>query len=234
MAAGLGTRLRPHTLTTPKPMLEVAGRPILEWSLASLPPEIDEVVLVVGYLKEKIISRVGDAWGGRRVRYVVQSELKGTGAALALCRPHLSGKFLVMNGDDLYGAADVAAAIGHELAILAKATEVPGRFGAFRTDADGNLVDIVEGAEIERGGLVNAGLYVLDERFFEYPLVPIPARGGSASGGKGLIEFGLPQTLVTMAKDHPIAILRANFWLPIGYPEDLEKATRILSERVRK
>src|SRR5512142_3099654 len=121
MAAGLGTRLRPHTLAVPKPMLEVAGRPILEWSLASLPPEIDEVVMVVGYLKERIIGKFGASWEGRRVTYVEQTELRGTGDALARCRPHLSGKFLVMNVDDLYGAADVAAAVRRDLAILAKA-----------------------------------------------------------------------------------------------------------------
>jgi len=221
MAAGLGTRLRPHTLTTPKPMLTVAGRPILEWSFASLPREIDEVVLVVKYLKDQIVSHFGDSWQGRRVRYVEQAELKGTGDALARCRPLLSGKFLVMNGDDLYGAADIATACGRDLAILAKQTDVRGRYGAFRTDAAGNLVDIIEGAEIEAGGLVNAGLYVLDERFFEYPLVPI----------KDGAEFGLPQTLVVMAKDHPIAILKAGFWMPIGYPDDLQKATQALRQR---
>ncbi|MEY4745028.1 MAG: Glucose-phosphate thymidylyltransferase [Candidatus Parcubacteria bacterium] len=221
MAAGLGTRLRPHTLTVPKPMLEVAGRPILEWTFASLPPEIDEIVLVVNYLKEQIVARFGDEHDGRRVRYVEQTELKGTGDALARCRGLLEGKFLVMNGDDLYGADDVAEAVRRDLAILAKATDVPGRFGAFRTDGRGNLVDIIEGADVEPGGLVNAGLYVLDERFFSYPLVAI----------KGGAEFGLPQTLVAMAKDHPIAILRAGFWLPIGYPEDLAKAARALSER---
>lgn len=221
MAAGLGTRLRPHTLTCPKPMLEVAGRPILEHGFATLPHEVDEVILVVKYLQDRIRSHFGDEWRGRRVRYVEQTELKGTGDALARCKPLLSGKFLVMNGDDLYGADDVANACRRELAILAKRTDVPGRFGAFRTDADGNMLDIIEGAEIEAGGLVNAGLYVLDERFFDYPLVPI----------KDGAEFGLPQTLVPMAKDHPIAILEAGFWLPIGYPEDLAKAAAALRTR---
>lgn len=224
MAAGLGMRLRPHTDTTPKPMLKVAGRPILEWTLASLPREIDEVILVVNYLQEQVRGHFGDSWGGRRVRYVEQTELRGTGDALARCKALLSekgGKFLVMNGDDLYGADDIAAACRRDLAILAKRTQVPGRFGAFRTDAAGNMVDIIEGADIEAGGLVNAGLYVLDGRFFGYPLVPI----------KGGAEFGLPQTLVTMAKDHPIAILEAGFWLPIGYPEDLAKAAAALEAR---
>ncbi len=218
MAAGLGTRLRPHTLTVPKPMLVVAGRPILEWTIGRLPARISEVILVVGYLSEQIEARFGSEWGGRRVRYVEQRELKGTGDALRLCEPLLNERFMVLNGDDLYGAADMTAALEHERAILAKVCEVPGRFGVFRTDERGRLINIVEGGQAEPGGLVNAGLYVLDRHFFEYPLVPI-------KDGK---EFGLPQTLVLMAKDRPIDVVRAGFWFPIGYPEDLARADALL------
>jgi UDP-N-acetylglucosamine diphosphorylase / glucose-1-phosphate thymidylyltransferase / UDP-N-acetylgalactosamine diphosphorylase / glucosamine-1-phosphate N-acetyltransferase / galactosamine-1-phosphate N-acetyltransferase len=218
MAAGLGTRLRPQTLTTPKPLLLVAGRPILEWNMDKLPPQISEVLLVVGYLQEQIRRHFGDEWGGRHITYIEQKELKGTGDALRICRPHLDERFLVMNGDDLYDAGDMAEMVRHELAILAKATEIPGRFGAFRTDEDGRLIDIIEGGEVPAGGLVNAGMYALDRRFFDHPLVPI-------KDGK---EFGLPQTLVLMAKEHPISVIKANFWLPIGYPEDLEKAGPIM------
>lgn len=221
MAAGLGTRLRPHTLTTPKPMLLVAGRPILEWTMESLPADVDHVIFVVGYLKEKIIEHFGEAWGGRAISYVEQTELRGTGHALAQCAPLLDGKFVVLNGDDLYGADDIANACAFELSILAKPAESRGRFGAFRTDENGNLIDIIEGADVEPGGLVNAGLYVLDTRFFAYPLVPI----------KDGAEFGLPQTIATMAKYVPVAIVECGFWCPIGYPEDLQKASHILMER---
>jgi NDP-sugar pyrophosphorylase family protein len=221
MAAGLGTRLRPLTNDVPKPMLAVAGRPILERTFAALPPEVDEVVLVVGHLKEKIAAHFGASWGGRRVVYVEQKELKGTGHAVAACRPAIRGRFLVLNGDDLYAAEDVARVAAHPLAVLAKETDVSGRFGAFRTDADGRMLDIVEGADVGPGGLVNAGLYALDARFFDYPLVPI----------KDGAEFGLPQTLVSMAKDHPVAVVRATFWMPIGTPEELAKASAILETR---
>ena len=221
MAAGLGTRLRPYTLTVPKPMLPVAGRPILEWTMESLPAEVDEVLVVVGYLAEKITEHFGDSWQGRRIRYVTQAELRGTGHALTQCAPLLNGKFLVLNGDDLYGRDDVATACSRELAILAKPAESKGRYGAFRTDAAGNMTGIIEGADVEPGSLVNAGLYVLDMRFFSYPLVAI----------KDGMEFGLPQTVVTMAKDHPVAVVVAEFWCPIGYPEDLEKATAALQAR---
>jgi bifunctional UDP-N-acetylglucosamine pyrophosphorylase/glucosamine-1-phosphate N-acetyltransferase len=223
MAAGLGTRLRPHTLTTPKPMLPVAGRPILEWTMESLPSDVDEVVMVVSYLKEKITEHFGDSWGGRKISYVEQTELRGTGHAIAQCAPLLRGKFIVMNGDDLYSREDIIAACANDLSILAKPAESKGRFGAFRTDERGNLLDIIEGGDVEVGGLVNIGFYVLDTRFFNFPLVAI----------KDGAEFGLPQTIVTMAKEHPVAIVKAQFWCPIGYPEDLAKATEILQERLK-
>lgn len=221
LAAGLGTRLRPHTRTTPKPMLSVAGRPILEWKIMQLPPEITEVILVVGYLKERIIDHFGTEWQGRKITYIEQHEIRGTGAALRLCKDILEGRFLVLNGDDLYDENDIIHCLTLELAILAKLADIPGRFGALKTDADGNLIDIIEDAESPTGSLVNTGLYVLDGRFFDYDLVPI-------KDGK---EYGLPQTIILMAKDHPVSIPSATFWFPIDHPEDLQRATVVLNAR---
>lgn len=220
MAAGLGTRLRPLTLTTPKPMLIVGGRPILEWTFDALPPEVTDVILVVGYLKEQIVAHFGNEWRGRRVQYVEQTDMNGTGGAVALCKPLLTGKFIVLNADDLYGAEDIAAACSHDLAILAKPAESKGRFGAFRTDAAGNLIDIIEGGEVEAGGLVNIGVYVLNTAMFDYPLVKIKDT-----------EFGLPQTVAQMTDKHAIRIVPATFWVPIGYPEDIAAADAVLAAR---
>ena len=134
MAAGLGTRLWPLTLTTPKPMLKVAERPLLSYSFQALPPSVEEVIVVVGYLKEKVMAYFGDQWHGRRVTYVEQTELKGTGHALASCRHLLKDRFYVLNGDDLYAAEDLLAMAQHELAILAKVATEPCFIGALRTD----------------------------------------------------------------------------------------------------
>ncbi|MDD5251090.1 MAG: nucleotidyltransferase family protein [Patescibacteria group bacterium] len=222
MAAGLGTRLRPHTLETPKPLLAVAGRPILEWNIDALPKEIEEIILVVGYLQEKIREHFGAEWGSRRVRYIEQAELKGTGHALFACQNQLHDRFLVLNGDDLYGVDDLAELARHDLAILAKETNKSCRYGAFHTDEQGRLLAIIEGGETQPGALVNAGAYVLDRDIFDCPLVPI--RDGK--------EFGLPQTVVLLAQKRPVDIVRANFWVPIGFPDDLEIATAALQERL--
>src|SRR5688500_12937126 len=110
LAAGLGSRLRPHTLHTPKPLLPVRGRPILDWTFGALPTAVDRVVVVVHYLAEQVEKYLASQQRVRDWVAVPQLEPRGTGDALRRCREHLrSDRFLVLNGDDLYGARDLAA-----------------------------------------------------------------------------------------------------------------------------
>jgi bifunctional UDP-N-acetylglucosamine pyrophosphorylase/glucosamine-1-phosphate N-acetyltransferase len=220
MAAGLGMRLLPLTLTTPKPLLPVAGRPILEYGFDALPASVEEVIIVVGYLKEKIIAHFGNEWRGRRVTYA-EAELKGTGHAVACCRHLLKGRFFVLNGDDLYSADDLAAMSQYDQAILTMEATAPCVIGAMKTDEHGNLEGIIEGSEIQPGDLINTGACLLDTGFFDYPLVPI--RDGK--------EFGLPQTVVTMSKERPVHVVRASFWMPVGKPEELTAAEAVMLGR---
>src|SRR5437773_632458 len=103
LAAGLGTRLRPHTLTTPKPLLPLRGRPILDWTLGALPPAVDRVLVVVHYLAEQVEAYLRTQTHFARWQTVPQGEPRGTGDALRRCREHVrSDHLLVLNGDDLY------------------------------------------------------------------------------------------------------------------------------------
>src|SRR5580704_1614963 len=103
LAAGLGTRLRPHTLQTPKPLLPVRGRPILDWSLGALPAAVDRVLVVVNYLGEQIEAYLHGQRHFARWEVVRQEQPRGTGDALRSCQKQLrSERFLVLNGDDLY------------------------------------------------------------------------------------------------------------------------------------
>jgi NDP-sugar pyrophosphorylase family protein len=122
-----------------------------------------------------------------------------------------------MMGDDLYHKKDIKKILKHELAILAKEVENSGVFGGLKTNRRGNLVEVVERSKKGKHKLVNAGLYALTKEFFSYDLVSI---------GKG--EYGLPQTLASMAKKHKIKVEKAALWHPIGWPEDLEKAAEII------
>src|SRR5712691_11582558 len=97
LAAGLGTRLRPHTLTTPKPLLPVRGRPLLDWTLGALPKTVDRVVVVVNYLAEQVEAYLSDQKHRAAWEVVRQEVPRGTGDALRSCREKLrSEHFLVL------------------------------------------------------------------------------------------------------------------------------------------
>jgi len=227
MAAGLGKRLRPLTLTMPKPLLPVGGRPILDWTLERLPREVDEVVVVVNYLAEQIQAHVGEQSHGRPVTYVRHEVLDGTAGAVRACREVVRGRFMVVSGDDLYGADDLAELAEHKLAVLVSAEQKNAeRLGLCTVNADGSLKGIAEKGSPEHAELVarneclvNCGAYVLDERFFGVEPVKIP------SG-----EFGLPQTLAALAATGvAVDVVRATSWTPIGTPEELLEADKSAS-----
>ena len=88
LAAGKGTRMRPLTEHTPKPLIKVCGKPILQHIVEALPAEIDELILVVGYLEEQIRTFCGAEFCGRKVKYVTQgNSAGGTGDALRCAAP---------------------------------------------------------------------------------------------------------------------------------------------------
>lgn len=220
LAAGLGTRMGELTKSTPKPMLRVLGKPLLEHHLDFLPDEIDEVIFVIGYLGEQIREYFGDEWKGRKIRYVMQETLNGTCGAVASVKNLIRGKFLVTMGDDLYLKEDLQKLLSFDLAILVHTTEEPSRFGVIETDESSYFVGIEEKPEKPKSNLVSTNAFALDERFFSYEMVPVSKT-----------EFGLPQTLLVMGHDHPVMALRASAWQPVGKPEDIAKAEAFLSQQ---
>jgi CTP:phosphocholine cytidylyltransferase-like protein len=111
LCAGRGTRMGILTEFLPKPLLSFAGKTLLEYKLESLPDKVSEVIIVIGYLGEKIISKIGEEYLGRKIIYVKQKELLGTSHALHQARDFVDGnaceKFLVLMGDDIYSKNDL-------------------------------------------------------------------------------------------------------------------------------
>src|SRR6187200_171117 len=142
LAAGLGTRLRPHTNTIPKPLLPVQGRPILDWIIGALPP-VDRLVVVVNYLAEQIEDYLRKQTRVRDWKTVRQAEPRGTGDALMSCKGAVaSDRVMVLNGDDLIGRADLARLAGVPMGILAHPVDAPENYGVIFRAADGNLKQI--------------------------------------------------------------------------------------------
>ncbi len=219
LAAGKGTRMGGLTHETPKPLLKVKGRAILEYILANLPSEIDEVIFVIGYNGHKIKDYFGEEHQGKKISYVWQLRLDGTAGAVYSARRLLRKKFIVLNGDNLYHHDDIKNIIKHEMAMLVKEVDDPGSLRVAEINDDDYLIQIVEKSSQPANNLISAGAYVLDKRFFFSPMVKISET-----------EYGLPQTLAKMVKDNSckIKIERAKFWHANTCLEDLEKAEEII------
>lgn len=218
LAAGKGTRLRPLTETTPKPLIKVNGESLLDHIVKSLPTSVDELIIVTGYLEEQIKEYCAEEFHGRKVTYVHQEEQKGTAHALWLCKDMLKGRFLFMFADDLHGAQDIARATSYTRSMLTLTTDNPERFGIVVRHPDGTLAEMIEKPEHPPSNLASTGVMVLDDNIFKYDPYAIETKG----------EYYLTDVIKEYAKDYPIAVVEQSLWIPVGFVEDVEKAEKIL------
>lgn len=224
LAAGEGKRMRPLTLEWPKPLVHVAGRPILEHIIDALPREVDEVILVIGYKGDMIKQYFGDTYGGRRITYVFQWMPVGTAHALSMAQPLLEdGRFILLCADDLYGGEAFEKALSYPFALLAATHSDPSKFGVIELNADHTLASIIEKPEVPPTNLISTGAMVLDTRIFQYETV-------RHENG----EYYMTYPLGLFAKEHPIMVVEQDFWVPVGYPEDIKIAEEKLIQRARE
>lgn len=221
LAAGQGKRMRPLTDATPKPMLKVAGKPIIERAIDSLPGAVDEIIIVVGYLKDQIKGFVAERYPDRKVVFVDEDQMLGTAYAVHACKDLMHGRFLVLNGDDLFRKEDLERLVHHDHAMLC--VRVPAlaeysRVGRAKVSDDMRFEGFA--TETESSWVVT-GAYTLTADFFTIPLVKLP------SG-----EFGLPQTMLAMVMHYgkQVRVVEGQSWVPIGYPDDLARAEAKLTE----
>lgn len=223
MAAGKSTRTYPLTLTRPKPLLPILNRPLLYHNLDQFVGLFDEVILITGYRKEMIEARLGNSYRGMRIVYQEQKEQLGTGHAALQAKPHIRGKFVVMNGDDLFARVDLEALVRYEYAALVMRAEHPERYGVYQVDAQNRVLNLVEKPKEYLGDLVNIGCYVLQPDFFdELERTPLSERG----------EIEITSAILATAKKRPFyALPIQGYWRPTGYAWDLLVHQEFLMER---
>jgi len=219
LAAGKGTRLRPLTEHTPKPLVRVAGKPLLDHIVAALPSSVDEIILVTGYLEEQIKTHCGEHFMGRKVTYIHQAVPEGTAKALWLCKDFLKGRFLFMFADDIHGKDDIARITSYSRGMLTYQTDTPEKFGIVVRHPDGTLAEMIEKPEHPPSNLASTGVMVLDTNIFNYDVTK--EKNG---------EYYLTDVIEEYAKSYPMAVVEQNLWIPIGYPEDIEKAEQVLKK----
>ena len=160
--AGKGTRLRPHTHLVPKPMLKVAGRPVIDWVMDTLAPlDVSELIFITGHLKEQVEAYSADRYG-IPCRYIEQTVQDGTAGAVALARPHVTGPVLIVFVDTVFEAdLTLINRTDADGIIWAKEVEDYQRFGVVVTDAQGYMTRIIEKPKEPISKLANIGLYYI-------------------------------------------------------------------------
>ena len=180
LVGGEGSRLRPLTYTTPKPLLPIVNQPFLERQLVWLSDHgVDEVVLSMGYLPDAFHAHFRDESGndsfrGMRLHYAVENEPLGTAGAIRFAAAGIDERFVVCNGDVLTGL-DLSAMVEFhderkaEVTIALTQVEDPSAFGVVPTAADGGVIAFVEkpAPGSAPSDWINAGTYVLEPSFLE-------------------------------------------------------------------
>jgi len=218
LAAGKGLRLRPFTEKHPKPLITVGNKPLIHFTLETLPDEISEIIIIIGYLAEQIIEILGDNWQGKPIKYVNQPNLNGTGNALLMAKDLLHDKFLVVNGDDLYSKQDLTSMLNYDFAILAWKSSAVSEFGLVTTP-NMQLLNFDSSSS-----LINCGAYCLNPTFFNEPLATVSVHGNT--------EYSLPHTLVNIAQKTEVMVVQASHWFPIGTQQQLDFANLYYIDRM--
>ncbi len=221
LAGGEGTRLRPLTYTTPKPVMPLAGRPFLLFMLDWLRwYGVDEVILSCGFMSDGVKRVLGDIYDGVRLRYVIEEEPLGTAGPVRLAFDEgvLAERLLVLNGDVLTDI-DLGAELAQHARTGARATlalypvDDTAGYGVVPTDAEGRVEAFLEKAEGETPtNRINAGAYVIERDVVE----------GIPPGRAVSFERDVFPELVG---DGLYGYAAEGYWIDIGTPERYLEAT---------
>ena len=221
LAGGEGTRLRPLTYTTPKPVMPLAGRPfltfMLDWAHSH---SVDEVILSCGFMSDDVKRVLGDIYDGMRLRYVIEDEPLGTAGPVrrAFDEGLLDERLFVLNGDvltdiDLTGELAQHEHTGARVTLALHPVQDTSSYGVVPTDSDGRVEAFLEKTEGEAPtNRINAGAYVLEREVVE--AIP-PGRAVSFER----------ETFPALVGDGLYGFPAAGYWIDIGTPERYLEAT---------
>ncbi|MFX1327847.1 MAG: bifunctional sugar-1-phosphate nucleotidylyltransferase/acetyltransferase [Promethearchaeota archaeon] len=241
LAAGKGKRLMPITSTRPKPMIPIANKPILEYTISGLKDSgINEILLIVGYKEEVIREYFGNGQDkfNIKINYITQEKQLGTGHAVSFAKDFVNNEpFLLMYGDLMIDPKIFKEALERfnnaKVEGLISLLEVnnPQDFGVISLNSNGFVEKITEKpvSELNLGNLVNAGIYIFDPLIFK-------AIERTKESIRGEYEFtDSMQILINELGGNILGyIIKDYFWSDIGLPWQLFDANSFVLDRIEK
>jgi len=238
LAAGEGVRLQPITLTRPKHMIKIGGKPLLEHCLNALKASgINEILIITHYMGKVIREYFGNGENfGLKIEYTEQKAVLGTGNAVSAAEPFVDDTFLLVYGDLLFSKEAVSRVLNvhrkekaSSVVMAVVPVEIPENYGMVELDDEGKVKKLVE--KPRRGeastNLANAGIYVFSTEIFE------KIRETSASV-RGEWEITDAISLLIKEKKNVLAAkIPKEEWMDIGRPWDLLEANCWILTRMR-
>jgi glucose-1-phosphate thymidylyltransferase len=229
--AGKGTRLRPHTHLTPKPMLKVAGKPVMAYILEDLEKlgNVDQIIYITGHLKEKVEEYVRAEFDFPAV-FIEQNVQDGTAGAVALARAHVDQPVLIIFVDTIFDAdLSVIKTTDADGIIWVKEVEDYQRFGVVVTDPQGNMTKIVEKPSTPISKRANIGLYYIKNWKLLYEGIDWVLKQPKNKG-----EYYLTDAFQYMIdKGAKIRVIDVEGWYDAGKIDTLLETNRAMLEKGR-
>jgi glucose-1-phosphate thymidylyltransferase len=233
--AGLGTRLRPHTWSKPKPLMRVAGKTVLGHVLDVVSTATDlessEMVFIVGYLGNQVKDFMRENYPQVKTHYYIQEEMRGQSHAIALARQHLEGPTLILFVDTIVDE-DMSFLMesDEEAVIWVKRVEDPRRFGVVDVGEDGFVRGLIEKPDTVENDLAIVGMYYFSRG--EDLMVAIDHQLGEGIITKG--EYFLADAIGLMLKEGlKLSPKVVDVWLDAGLPETVLSTNRYLLDHGR-
>jgi len=218
--------MRPLTAAQPKPMLPVAGRPLLEHTLdRAVEAGASRLIVVVGYKADRIRDHFGSHYRGVDVEYAVQQEQRGTADAVNAAAPLLDDEpFVVLNGDALYDLAALETLYSNGPGVGSYRVENPSSYGVLQLDErdDTRIRGVVEKPANPESNLINTGAYVF----------PADAQGLLSVETSERGELELTDVLEAVCNRESVTAVPFDRWLDVGRPWELLSANEWLLESI--
>jgi bifunctional UDP-N-acetylglucosamine pyrophosphorylase/glucosamine-1-phosphate N-acetyltransferase len=221
LCAGKGTRLMPLTENRPKPMIPIAGKPILEHIIGKIEDFVDNIYLIVKYKKEIIINHFKNH---PKITFIEQKEIDGTGYAVLMAKNHINDDFLVINGDVIFDD-DLKDIMHYKNAMALTEVDNPENFGVVVLDDEDNIIELQEKPKNPKSNLINAGIYKFEKNIFEILENLKPSERG---------EVELTDAIKELIQNGNIKGIKLNgYWNDIGRPWDLLDANKHLLKDIK-
>jgi len=233
-AAGAGTRLKPLTHTIPKPMVHVAGKPIIGHILDQMVGAVDRIVIVVGYMKEKLIDYVKKNYSDKfNLEFVEQKEQLGLGHSIWVTKDVISNEpVLIALGDEIFERKykemlticadekykEYAGLIG------VKEVDNPGLYGIIKLNKDEAIQKLIEKPKTSKSNLAAAGVYVINNTRILFESLDEVIKGKGHGG-----EYQLTDALqIMIERGAKLKTFKISKWYDCGRPEMLLNVNKIL------